>query len=712
MLNRFKIVAVIVITAAGLMLLSSGFASTPTGDYDSSRAKLLGYMMKESLPRNHYSHKTIDNQLSEAAFDLYIKGLDTQKRFLLKPDVVILDPYRKQIDDELRTGEIRFPLVTSEIIIDRLEETQKLVEQLLSKDFDFTIDEYYETDPDKIDFAATEPELRERWRKQLKFQVLSRYLELEEEEKANQDNKEHTIKQRTPAERQKEAREKILKSYNNLFSRLLKNTEQDYFNSYLNAVTRAFDPHTVYMPPTAKEDFDISMRGSLEGIGATLREEDGFIKVVRIIPGSAAARQGVLEAEDTILKVAQGSDEPVDIVDMRLRDAVSLIRGKKGSEVRLTVKKSDARVVIIPIIRDVVQIEETFVKGTILEHESKKFGYIKIPSFYRDFVGSRSGEGRNATDDVRIELEKLKKQSIDGLIIDLRNDGGGALTDAVKIAGFFIKEGPVVQVRDSNGESRTHADDSGTTLYDGPLAVMVNQFSASSSEILAGVLQDYGRAIIVGGAHTHGKGTVQAIIELDQRLPFRNMAKYKPLGALKVTIQKFYRVSGESTQYRGIVPDIVLPDRLSHLKTGEQYSDYSLPWDTVEPVSYQKWSGVDLPLAELKKRSSERIAASEEFQRIVRDATRAKERSEMTVRPLHIDKLRKEHEEARQLAAAEELEAGEAPHGEIGEGKEPDPDAWIKRAAEDPYILETQSVLSDVVTLPRGSLSRNGSQTY
>jgi carboxyl-terminal processing protease len=679
MFARFKIIGLILAVVATLLVLTSVFASTQSPDYNSNRAKLLGYMMKESLPRNHYSHKAVDNELSEAAFGLYLKSLDSQKRFLLKPDLVILNPYRTRIDDELKSGNIRFPLVT------------------------FKIDETYETDSEKLDFASTEQELQNRWRKLLKYQVLNHYLELEEEEKANADNKENKVEPRTPSERQKEAREKTLKSYNNLFSRLLKNTEQDYFNSYLNAVTRAFDPHTIYLPPRAKEDFDISMRGSLEGIGATLREEDGFIKVVRIIPGSAASRQGELEAEDKILKVAQGSDEPVDIVDMRLRDAVGLIRGKKGSEVRLTVKKADARITVIPIVRDVVQIEETFVKGTLFENNRQKYGYIKIPSFYRDFAKSRSGKGRNATDDVRAELEKFSKENIDGLIIDLRNDGGGALTDAVKIAGFFIKEGPVVQVRDSNGASQTHADDSGTVLYDGPLTIMVNQFSASSSEILAGVLQDYGRAVIVGGAHTHGKGTVQAIIELDRRLPFRNMAQYKPLGALKVTIQKFYRVSGESTQYRGVVPDIILPDRLGHLKSGEQYSEYSLPWDQVEPVEYQKWASLSLPIKTLKKNSAQRVAANEEFQRIKKDAAKARERSEKTVRSLHIDNLRKERDEIKQMVEADEEEAGEAPHGKT----EDDPDAWIKRAKKDPYILEAQAVLQDIAKYPGGNLAEN-----
>ena len=704
MFYRSKIIGILLVIVATLLLLGSVFASTPDSDYSQNRSKLLGYMLKESLPRNHYSHKKIDDTLSEAAFSLYLKSLDSQKRFLLKPDVVVLDPYKKRIDNELISGRIEFPLVTTEIISDRLEETRKIVEKLLSRDFNFTRHETIETDQDKLDFASTEGELENRWRKLLKYQVLNRYLELEEEEKANADNKENKVKPRTAAKRQQEAREKTEKSYRDLFSRLLKNTEQDYFNSYLNAVTRAFDPHTIYLPPKAKEDFDISMRGSLEGIGATLREEDGYIKVVRIIPGSAASRQGELEAEDKILKVAQGSDDPVEIVDMRLRDAVSLIRGKKGTEVRLSVKKPDARIVVIPIIRDVVQIEDTFVKGTILEDKKQKFGYIKIPSFYRDFAKSRSGKGRNATDDVRAELEKFNKEKVDGLIIDLRNDGGGALTDAVKIAGFFIDEGPVVQVRDSNGDIRTHADESGTHLYDGPLAIMVNQFSASSSEILAAVLQDYGRAVIIGGAHTHGKGTVQAIIELDRRLPFRNMAQYKPLGALKVTIQKFYRVSGESTQYRGIVPDIILPDRLGHLKSGEQFSEYSLPWDTVSPVEYRKWPGIPLPIDVLQKKSEQRVAANEDFQRIRKDATRAKERSEQTRRSLHVDVLRKERAEIKRMAEAEdEAETSPAPHGK-GDN---DPEAWRELANKDPYIKESQAVLKDIIALPSANLAEN-----
>ena len=672
---------------AGLLVLLIGSAPASSPDYDPARAKLLGYMIKEGLPRHHYSHKGLDDALSTAAFDLYLEGLDFQKRFLLKADVNVLEAYRKRIDDELRSGQIRLPLVADTILKERLTATQGMVQKLLKSEFDFSLKEEYETDPEKLDFAPTDRALKERWRKTLKYQTLGHYIDFEDEEQANDE-----VKPRTPAKRQQLAREKLQQSYDSLMSRLLKNTQLDYFNSYLNAVTRAYDPHTVYMAPRAKEDFDISMRGSLEGIGATLSEENGYIKVLRIIPGSASSRQGKLASEDLILKVAQGADEPVDITDMRLRDAVDLIRGKKGTEVRLTVKKPDATIIVIPIIRDVVQIEETFVKSTILDdgQENQRFGFIKIPSFYRDFTRSGS-KGRNVTDDVQKELEKLNQQNINGLIIDLRNDGGGALTDAVKIAGLFIKEGPVVQVRTSDGTTRTHKDESGDTMFDGPLVVLVNQFSASSSEILAGALQDYGRAVIVGGNHTHGKGTVQAIIEFDRGLPFSNMDSYKPLGALKVTIQKFYRVSGASTQYRGVVPDIILPDRLGHLKTGEQYIPHSLPWDTVDKVKFQKWTKQQLPLTELKTASHKRVTTDKKFKQISDDAESAQIRSEDSMRSLNIDDFRQLRAEFKKRNSDKK----KAPHSAVADDSSA---KWAKTVNEDPYVKESGFVLADIMT--------------
>jgi len=696
----FRFLSRIILLPVVLLLLATVVpASAPETGFDPARAKLLGFMLQEGLPRYHYSQRALDDTISEAAYTLFLEGIDFQKRFLLKPDVAVLAGFRLRMDDELRSGQIRLPQVADTLIRERLAVTRQVIGKLLAADFDFTRHEMYETDPEKLDFAATEAEFRERWRQALTYQVLAEYVDLEQEEKANldkkDDKKENPAPARTPEQRQKLAREKVQKSYDNLFQRLERITVQDRFNAYLDDISRAFDPHTSYMPPTAKEDFDITMRGSLEGIGATLQEEGGYIKVLRVIPGSAAARQGELEVEDLILKVAQADAEAVDVTDMSLRDAVSMIRGKKGTEVRLTVKKPDARIVVISIVRDVVQIEETFVKSTTVGGGDKPLvGFIKIPSFYRDF--SNTGifkKGRNATDDVRAEVEALKKQKISGLIIDLRNDGGGALPDAIEIAGLFLNSGPVVQVRTGDGSISSHDVDNGKPLYDGPLVILVNQFSASSSEILAGVLQDYGRAVIIGGKHTHGKGTVQSIIDLDRGLPFRNMEQYKPLGALKVTIQKFYRISGASTQYRGVASDIILPDRFGHLKTGEKDIKYSLPWDTIAAVPFTPWPDrFDLP--QLQAASAKRVAADTDFQRISREAERAKIRSEETLRSLNIVDFRKERKEL--LKDEPEEDGGEmAPHGKKGADTVKE---WQTEVDKDPYIREASKVLGDMLS--------------
>jgi carboxyl-terminal processing protease len=432
-----------------LTLLLPVFSSAQTAapeELDSSRNKLIGYMLSKQLPVMHFSDKVMNDDLAFAAFDLYLKQLDYQKRFLLQSDVDKLTAMAPAIDNNLLKGEIALPDMGYTLLAGRIAEVEKMSKELLAGSFDYTRDETLETDPDKLQYATSLSDLRERWRKMLKAQIISRYLDFKEEQEKNKDEEKKSDK-----ELWKEAEEKIAKRNLNFFNRLNQETRQDHYDRFFNSIARAFDPHTNYMPPANKEDFDIHMRGSLEGIGALLREEDGYIKVVRIIPGSASARQGLLQAEDIILQVGQGADEPVEITDMRLRDAVRLIRGPKGSEVRLTVKKPDASKLVIPIQRDVVQIEETFVKSTLLQGtDGKKVGYVMIPSFYRDFEKTRNGsDARNSTDDTRIAIESLKKEGITGLILDLRNNGGGSLMDAVDTTGLFVKVGPVVQVKNS-----------------------------------------------------------------------------------------------------------------------------------------------------------------------------------------------------------------------------------------------------------------------
>jgi carboxyl-terminal processing protease len=697
-----------ILNRAGLLLLAlllvlltvTGSMGKTATDFDTNRARLLGHMVQQQLTQHHYTQKKVDDALSRAAYDLYLKQLDFQKRFLLKSDVEQLAQYRDHIDDGLRRGRLDLPELGRKLLNQRIEKVRLLTAALLEQGFDLERDEVLETDPEKVDFASDEKQQRELWRKILKYQVLVRYLNLYEDEVGVEDGKLVDAEPEVLDELRQQAREKVRKSHEALFSRMLEETVQDHYDRYLNAITRAYDPHTNYLAPNLKEDFDIQMSGSLEGIGATLSEEDGYIKVVRIIPGSAAYRQGQLEADDVILQVGEDAGEPVDITDTRLRDAVTLIRGKKGTEVRLTVKKPDGIRVVIPIIRDVVEIEETFVKGTTLsdQAEGPSFGYIKIPSFYRDYNG---GTGRNCTDDLRKELQRLKKENIAGLVLDLRNNGGGALSDAVSITGLFIESGPVVQVRNGEGKIRVLDDTERGVEYDGPLVVLVNRFSASASEILAGALQDYGRALIVGDEHTHGKGTVQAMLNLDRELKMNGMAKYMPLGAVKVTIQKFYRISGESTQERGVVPDIVLPSRMDGLKSGEKHLDNALPWDKIQAVAYDR-RDVKTDLAKLKEHSARRIGAQEAFADIVEQAEQARQRREETRQSLLLSKVLAEREEIRLM---NRKQGGLSPHGELGEdalaedveaetnGEPPTLDEAI---ADDPYVAEGVALLQEL----------------
>ena len=682
----------------------------PTGSFaksdaapaiDISRNKLIGYMLSKQLPVMHFSDKVMNDDLAFAAFDLYLKQLDYQKRFLLQSDVDELSVLAPAIDNNLLKGTIVLPDVGDKILTARIGEVEKMTQKVLAAGFDYNRDEGYETDPEKLKYAASLADLRERWRKILKGQIISRYLDLVEEQEKNEEEK------KSDKDLWKEAEEKVAKRNKNFFNRMHQETRQDHYDRYFNAITRAFDPHTNYMPPANKEDFDIHMRGSLEGIGALLREEDGYIKVVSIIPGSASARQGRLQAEDIILEVGQGCKEPVEITDMRLRDAVRLIRGSKGSVVRLTVKKPDGVKEVIAIQRDVVQIEETFVKSTLLESPNgAKIGYVMIPSFYRDFEKTRDGsDARNSTDDTRKAIEGLKKEGISGLILDLRNNGGGSLMDAVDTTGLFIKVGPVVQVKNSYGNKRVLGDDDSSITWGGPLLVLVNQFSASASEILAAALQDYGRAVIVGGAHTHGKGTVQTLIDLNENIPLFHLKKYEDLGALKVTIQKFYRVNGGSTQYKGVEPDVVLPSLFQHLESGEQYLDNSLPWDQVDPILMGRNGSTPIDFNSLEKKSADRVKVDDGLQVIADEAEKATERSKKTTMSLQLSDMkakRKEAQLAREKIGAHYLKYREEEGAERGEGhteggdEEKDKDKWKEEVKEDPYIHESLLILSDM----------------
>ena len=581
-IRSFKYFGIALLFLTGSLIILASNSSS-----DELRRDLLLKVISFAVNSGHYHPGDIDNEFSEKAFNLYIERIDYAKRFLLQEDVDQLADYKKELDDAMRDIDFEF-LDKSIIVLDkRTLEAKDYYTDILKEPFDFSADEEYQYDADQIDHVKTKQELKERWRKSLKYETMVRLYDLAEEQKdAAEESDTVTIKDFAALE--VEARKKVNKRYDDWFHRMEQLNDDDRLNIYINALVNVFDPHTQYFPPRDKENFDIRFSGQLEGIGAQLTQRDSYIEVTKIIPGSPSWKQGELEVGDLITKVAQGNDEYVDVVDMRLDDAVQLIRGKKGTKVRLRVKKLDKSITEIVLIRDVVVLEETYAKSAIIKDEetNRNYGYLKLPSFYVDFSKMN---GRNCFDDVTKEIEKLKDENIDGLVFDLRDNGGGSLEDVVKIAGLFIKQGPVVQSMGRKGMQRTMEDKDPQIQYDGPVVVMVNTISASASEIFAAAMQDYNRAIIVGTNSTYGKGTVQNFSELDRMVP-RKPSDMKELGSLKMTVQKFYRINGGATQLKGVTPDIVYPDYYNYMDFGERDLEYAMPWDEISALPYDQWS--------------------------------------------------------------------------------------------------------------------------
>lgn len=592
-----------------------------------NREQLLMEVLLQALKYNHYNPEDINDSFSAKVYDLYLKRLDNSKRFFLKGDINLFESYRMSLDDAALKGNFEFFDVVNKTYDQRFALVKSYYEEFLAQPFDFSKEESFETDGDKMSFAANKEELRERWRKYLKLQILGRVQErLENQEKAKvKGDKDLEIK--TIEVIEKEEREKLLKNLNNWAKGIEKETRNERINNFVNIFTNAHEPHSGYFPPLDKQNFDIRMSGKLEGIGAQLREEDGFIKVVNVVPGSASARQGELEVNDKIIKVAQGSEEPVDVVDMRIDDVLPMIRGSKGTEVRLTVKKTSGEVKVIPIIRDVVILEDSYAKSAIIENSKLgvKVGLIDLRSFYADFDDPR---GRRCSKDVKEEVEKLMDENIDGIVIDLRFNGGGSLQDVVDMAGIFIEKGPIVQVKNRDNKPFVYEDRDETVLYKGPLVILVNSFSASASEIMAAALQDYGRAIIVGTApSTFGKGTVQRFFNLDQIVP----AKYTELGELgsvKITIQKFYRINGGSNQLKGVIPDIILPGAYSYMEVGEKEEDYPMAWSEIGKATYKESAEAKKVMEKVKAKSEKRVSANKTFQLIDENAKWLKSRQD------------------------------------------------------------------------------------
>ncbi len=527
----------------------------------------------------HYHPSEMDDKFSEAVYNKFLEDVDPSKRYLLQSDIDSLSKYKDQIDDELQVLNLDFYKNAYEIITKRQKEALTYIDEALDKPFDFTLKDTLNTDYKKRLYAKNKAELKDRWRKYLKLNTLSRVYEKLEAQKKKKDSAD--FKPKSLAEIEKEAREASAKSIKNFKDLLSEMEESDYFSIFMNAVVMQNDPHTNYFSPQGKERFDTSMAGSFDGIGARLQKEGDYVKIMEIIPGGPAWKQEKLKVGDLIQKVAQGDDEPVDIMGMRLDKVVKLIKGHRKTVVKLTVKRVDGTIKTIAITRGKVELEETFAKSLIIKHQGKNFGYIYLPKFYINFNDKNQ---RSAATDIKKELEKLKKSGVKGIMIDLRNNGGGSLSTVIDIAGFFIDKGPVVQVKDKHDDIEVLKDKDRSVVYDGSVVVLINELSASASEILAAALQDYNRAVIIG-SKSYGKGTVQNLVDLSQvNVPGKD---FGDLGALKWTTKKFYRINGGSTQIKGVQPDIELPDTYKYLDIREEDEPTALKWDQIQKADYK-----------------------------------------------------------------------------------------------------------------------------
>jgi carboxyl-terminal processing protease len=619
MKRNYRVLLVVGILAAGLWSFIP--SKKAFGD---DKDKMLLELLSFVLEKGHFSPIELNDSFSKKAYASYIESLDPTKRYFIQSDINEFQKYENSIDDMIRSKDLSFFDITYKRLMQRMKESKVIYSDILSKPLNLKDDETLNVDYEKLPYAANKAELIARWRKQLEFAILSDITDKEEiqdalkKEDKSSDNKEVTDKKeqvnttlKSFEELEEKARKTTESNLNNNFSFIDELTREDWFSIYINAIVTQYDPHTYYFSPEDKEKFDVSMSGKFEGIGARLQKKNEGIEVSELISGGPAWRGKMLEQGDVIIKVGQGNEEPIDISGMRLDDVIKKIKGPKGTLVKLTVKKVDGSVKVVPIMRDEVETEETFAKSTVVNKEGKLYGVIYLPKFYQSFENKSQ---RDAFKDVAIEVERLKALNVEGIVMDLRDNGGGSLETVVKMTGLFIDKGPVVQVKPANGKAQVLPDTDPKVQWDGPLVVMINNYSASASEIFAAAIQDYNRGIIVGSKQSYGKGTVQNVFELNE---FVRGNQYGDLGALKTTTQKFYRVNGGSTQLEGVKSDIVMPDRFSYMETGEKDEKSALPWDKIEPAIY---TPLNVNYDKVIANSKNRIASNENFNLITENA--------------------------------------------------------------------------------------------
>ncbi len=661
------------------------------------------------LEQGHYSPKKIDDKFSKEVLDKYEEALDPDKYIFYQKDIDDFKKYQDKIDDEIHGSALESFFTISKIYLVRIDEAAKYSKEILAKPLDFTKDESLQLDGDKRSFPKTVAERFDYGRKRLKYLILGRYVDLQDERDKHVAAKDSIYKKdgnKADSTLEREAREIVSRQMDRYFQTLKNhNTSDDMFSDFVNSITGSMDPHTTYFAPVDKRSFDELLSGTFFGIGAQLKEDDGKIKIASLITGGPAWKSGDIQPEDEIVKIAQAGDAPIDVTGYAVTDAVKLIRGaQKGSEVRLTLKKADGSVKVVPIMRDKISLDDTFAKSAIV-NGTHKIGYIYLPEFYANF--DDPSERRSATD-VAKEVEKLKAENVEGIVIDLRGNGGGSLNDVVDMAGLFIKDGPICQVKGRDERANILSDRDKDVLYTGPLAVMVDELSASASEIFAAAIQDYHRGIIIGSTSTYGKGTVQRSISLDPQSENAMFAKpTEGLGDIKLTFRKFYRINGGATQLRGVVPDIVIPDRLENVKFREKDNPDALSWDEIPKANYTTWNPGYSFNSVISKVNSE-INQSSRFKGIRDDVSLLDDYNDKET-PLNIVKYRKKLSEVKSTSKnledlsklPQDLSISNVVKDSVEIGSDKDKIAknkqFLKRLGTDIYVDETVKVIDKII---------------
>ena len=703
------------IFASGIISIVIFFELSANKFDDPNKDKLLVELVSVVLDRLHYNPKIIDDEFSISVYNDYIKAIDPQKRFLSKTDIEKFEQYRTLIDEQIKSSSIDFFNLTYETLMSRVDEVESFYLDILNHPFDFNIDETLNTDFEELDYAEGVSDHISIWRKRLKLSTLDGFVtkKIIQDEKEPSDDSGKELK--SDIEIEAESRDAIRNNLKDFFDLNDDLERNDWFSIYLNAIVNQFDPHTVYLAPQAKDVFDQNISGKFQGIGARLLKRNQQVEIAEIIIGGPVWRDKLLNIGDLILGVSQTPDEePVDISIMKLTNAVDLIKGEKGTKVYLMVKRVDGGIEQVEITRDIVELEETYAKSSLIFQDSKKYGFITLPSFYFDL--NDYGQ-RNAASDIKKEILKLKNENVSGIIMDLRGNGGGSLKTAVDITGFFIDQGPVVQVKSIGGRKEVLKDQDSSIIWNGPLVILVNEFSASASEILAAALQDYNRAIIIGSKQTYGKGTVQNILSLNQ---FISGNTYGELGYIKLTTDKFYRISGGSTQLEGVKSDVVFPNRYSYIDIGERDLDNPLSWDQINSAKYA-------PLAKqiyydkTLENSKNRISKNEFFNIIDEQARWVKEQQEdntvslnYNIYKMDLDNTKKESEKFKKIDDFKSNYRFEWLRDNVLNEEIPDEiierrNRWVEDLQKDLYVDEAINILGDLSSfyLNRLSLKSN-----